>query len=72
MLIKIYGPNHPKIVKLTQSLHQNQLYLSYFVNGATGGVIICLQTAIFLLAFFLAPKHGLLANRRRAREALRP
>ena len=46
-------------------------YLSYFLNGATGGVIICLQTALFLLAFFFAPKHGLIANRRRAAEALR-
>lgn len=46
-------------------------YASYFLNGATGGVIICLQTAVFALAFFFAPKHGLVANRRRAREALR-
>ncbi|PII38268.1 hypothetical protein T190_23025 [Sinorhizobium meliloti CCBAU 01290] len=29
-----------------------------------------LQTAIFLFAFVLAPKHGLLAARRRASEAL--
>ncbi|HCP80796.1 MAG TPA: hypothetical protein DIT67_04110 [Octadecabacter sp.] len=46
-------------------------YISYFLNGATGGVIICLQTALFVLAFFFAPKHGLIANRRRAAEALR-
>ncbi|WP_296420312.1 metal ABC transporter permease [Pseudooctadecabacter sp.] len=46
-------------------------YLSYFVDGATGGIIICLQTTLFALAFFLAPKHGLLANRARARRALR-
>jgi manganese/iron transport system permease protein len=46
-------------------------YISYFLNGATGGVIICLQTTLFTLAFFFAPKHGLLANRRRAAEALR-
>ena len=46
-------------------------YISYFLNGATGGVIICLQTTLFVTAFFFAPKHGLLANRRRAREALR-
>ncbi|MBU2993962.1 metal ABC transporter permease [Octadecabacter sp. 1_MG-2023] len=46
-------------------------YLSFFLNGATGGVIICLQTAIFLAAFFFAPKHGLIAHRRRAAEALR-
>lgn len=43
-------------------------YISYFLNGATGGVIVCLQTLIFLTAFFFAPKHGLLAARRRAAE----
>jgi manganese/iron transport system permease protein len=42
-------------------------YLSYFLDGATGGVIVVLQTSIFLAAFMLAPKHGLLAARRRAR-----
>ncbi len=45
-------------------------YLSYFLDGATGGVIITLQTLIFLVVFFLAPKHGMLAARRRAAEAL--
>lgn len=42
-------------------------YISYFLDGATGGVIICLQTALFLAAFIFAPKHGLLAFKRRAR-----
>lgn len=41
-------------------------YLSFFLDGATGGIIICLQTAIFLLAFTFAPRHGILAARRRA------
>lgn len=45
-------------------------YLSYFLDGATGGIIVVLQTAIFLLAFLFAPKHGLLAARRRSRLAL--
>lgn len=45
-------------------------YLSYFLDGATGGVIVVLQTAIFLAAFLLAPKHGLLASRAKARKAL--
>jgi manganese/iron transport system permease protein len=45
-------------------------YASYFLDGATGGIIVVLQTAIFLIAFFLAPKHGMLAARRRAAEAL--
>jgi manganese/iron transport system permease protein len=40
-------------------------YASYFLDGATGGVIICLQTLLFLLAFVFAPKHGILAARRR-------
>lgn len=40
-------------------------YLSYFLDGATGGVIVCLQTLIFLAAFVLAPRHGLLAARRK-------
>ncbi len=42
-------------------------YLSYFLDGATGGVIVTLQTLIFLVAFIFAPKHGLLAARRRVR-----
>ena len=41
-------------------------YISFFLDGATGGVIVVLQTAVFLTAFFFAPKHGLLAARRRA------
>lgn len=46
-------------------------YASYFLDGATGGVIVCLQTVIFLIVFVLAPKHGLLAARRKAAAALR-
>jgi len=41
-------------------------YLSYFLDGATGGVIVTLQTLIFLAAFYLAPKHGVLAARRKS------
>ncbi len=45
-------------------------YVSFWLDGATGGIIVCLQTLIFLAAFFLAPKHGLLAARARGRAAL--
>ena len=45
-------------------------YASYFLDGATGGIIICFQTLIFLTTFFLAPKHGYLAARRRSADAL--
>ncbi|OLU30007.1 hypothetical protein BVH03_09795 [Pseudomonas sp. PA15(2017)] len=44
-------------------------YASYFLDGATGAIIIVLQTGVFLLAFVFAPKHGLLAARRRAAQA---
>lgn len=45
-------------------------YISYFLDGATGGVIVCLQTLIFLTAFVFAPRHGLLAAKAKARAAL--
>ncbi|QGM81148.1 metal ABC transporter permease [Otariodibacter oris] len=38
-------------------------YLSYFADGATGGFIVSLQTLIFLIAFFFAPKYGLLPRK---------
>ncbi|EDP8628672.1 iron/manganese ABC transporter permease subunit SitC [Salmonella bongori] len=42
-------------------------WLSYWLDGATGGIIVVMQTLLFLTAFIFAPKQGLLANRRRAR-----
>jgi manganese/iron transport system permease protein len=47
-------------------------YASYFLDGATGGVIVTLQTLVFLAAFLFAPKHGVLAARRRSAAALDP
>lgn len=43
-------------------------YLSYFLDGATGGIIVVLQTALFLVALVFAPKHGILSQRRKAKE----
>lgn len=42
-------------------------YLSFFMDGATGGLIVVFQTLVFLAAFVFAPKHGRLAARRAAR-----
>ena len=42
-------------------------YASYFLDGATGGLIVVLQTLAFLTAFVFAPKHGRIAARRAAR-----
>lgn len=45
-------------------------YLSFFLDGATGGIIVSLQALVFLLAFYFAPKHGMRAARRRAAAAI--
>lgn len=44
-------------------------YLSYFLDGATGGIIVVLQTCLFLIALVFAPKHGILSQRRKAKRA---
>ena len=44
-------------------------YISYFLDGVTGGVIVVLQTVLLLGAFLFAPRHGLLAVRKRGRES---
>ena len=40
------------------------VYVSFFLNGSTGACIVLFQSAFFLTALILAPKRGLLANRR--------
>ncbi len=44
-------------------------YVSYFIDGSTGGCIVVLQTMIFLLALFFAPKHGIMAHRSQRQSA---
>jgi manganese/iron transport system permease protein len=46
-------------------------YASYFLNGATGGCIVTLQTLVFVAAFLFAPKHGIFAASRKARQLAR-
>ena len=45
-------------------------YISFFLDGATGGIIVMLQTLIFLAAFVFAPKHGILAAKRKSARTL--
>lgn len=44
-------------------------YLSYFLDGATGAVIVCLQTIIFLFVFYFAPKYGLMSQKSKIKGA---
>ena len=37
-------------------------YLSFFLDGATGGLIVLIQTGLFFITFFLTPKNGYKKN----------
>jgi manganese transport system permease protein/manganese/iron transport system permease protein len=43
------------------------VYVSFFINGATGACIVIAQALLFSLALVFAPKHGLIANKRSLR-----
>ena len=42
---------------------------SFHIDAATGACIVLVQAFVFVLAFFFAPKHGLLGRGRRGSEA---
>lgn len=44
--------------------------VSFHIDGATGPAIVLIQAAVFLAAFLLAPRQGLLRGRARARNRL--
>jgi manganese transport system permease protein len=43
-------------------------YVSYHIDGSTGGCIVVLQTLLFVVAMIFAPKHGLLVRARKTVE----
>ena len=48
------------------------LYLSFYLNVASGASIVLVETLIFGLALLLSPKSGWLGSRRRRRASLTP
>lgn len=46
-------------------------YLSFFIDGAVGGVIVLLQALLFVAVFLMAPKYGFFASRQRVRDRQR-
>jgi manganese transport system permease protein len=40
------------------------VYVSYWSDSSTAGCIVLVQTALFLLAFLLAPRYGILSAHR--------
>jgi len=65
--------SHIIIISICIGLFSSLLgtYLSYFIDGVTGAIIVCLQTLCFLVAFIFAPKQGLFSHIKRRKEALR-
>ena len=45
-------------------------YISYHIDGSTGGCIVVLQTLLFVMAMIFAPKHGMLVRARQQRKEL--
>jgi len=41
------------------------IYLSYWIDAASGGLVVVVQGVVFGLAYLFAPRHGLLGRRRR-------
>ena len=41
------------------------VYISYYLDGATGGVISDIANIIVLVAFLFSPKYGLLTRNKR-------
>ncbi|ALE91945.1 hypothetical protein AOC05_05700 [Arthrobacter alpinus] len=39
------------------------LYASYYLDAASGGMVVLTQGAAFALVYFFSPRHGLLVNR---------
>jgi manganese transport system permease protein len=44
-------------------------YISYYIDGSTGGCIVVLQTLLFIIAMIFAPKYGLLVKIRESKSA---
>lgn len=39
------------------------LYVSYYLDAATGGLVVLVQGGVFLLVYLFAPRHGLIGSR---------
>lgn len=46
-------------------------YLSFYFNSSPGGLIVTLQSLLFVVTFIFAPKHGLLVAKRQIRRKQR-
>jgi len=58
--------NHMMLIAIASGVFSSVVgtYISYHIDGSTGGCIVVLQTLLFVTAMIFAPKHGLLVRSR--------
>jgi manganese transport system permease protein len=63
--------DHMILISMTSGVFSSVMgtYISYHIDGSTGGCIVVLQTSLFLVAMIFAPKHGLLVRSRNSQIA---
>jgi manganese transport system permease protein len=56
--------DHMTLIAMASGIFSSVMgtYISYHIDGSTGGCIVVLQTLLFVIAMIFAPKHGLLAH----------
>ncbi|PZU99307.1 MAG: hypothetical protein DCE90_01975 [Pseudanabaena sp.] len=56
--------DHMMLIAMASGMFSSVMgtYISYHIDGSTGGCIVVLQTLLFLVAMVFAPKHGMLAK----------
>ena len=56
--------DHMTLIAMASGIFSSVMgtYISYHIDGSTGGCIVVLQTLLFVIAMIFAPKHGLLAR----------
>ena len=63
------GFDHMMLIAMASGVFSSVMgtYISYHIDGSTGGCIVVLQTLLFLVAMVFAPKHGLLVRAKNSR-----
>jgi manganese transport system permease protein len=46
------------------------IYLSYWLDAASGGLVVLVQGAAFLLVYLFSPRHGLISKLPAARRRI--
>jgi manganese transport system permease protein len=56
--------DHMMLIAMSSGVFSSVMgtYISYHIDGSTGGCIVVLQTFLFIMAMIFAPKHGLLVR----------